>query len=149
LASLSSIYTNLNRLGLTSAANSLSPFIQHIVEGTLKEHLTIERLRLLSKPGMNFGPGDWFRDATPQRFSELWNSALEALEEVKKNPRAVLLADKLATHLRYCVLHSSLELERSDSDKHPNDSKAGLRPTLADVRIRLDYLSSAGFDVLG
>lgn len=125
------------RLNLPDAVQQLSEYLGAARAGFLREHVLVERLGLLRKPGENFGPADWILDATTDFLTRKWDNAIKALAFIKENSKCAELFKQLGSHLLDCVAHSENHIDRVAYLAGERDMWT---PILRDARKRIEGL---------
>ncbi len=80
----------------------LSAYAEFQKTGRLAEFIRVENAGLWQIPGKGFGPGDWYRDASPNFLENKWAGALTVLKEQKLLGERGVSAE-LRAHLLTCL----------------------------------------------
>lgn len=96
LDSLYGVASELNRLNQKEIAAGITVYLERAWQGDLREYLLAEHHKLL---GVGFGPHNWHTDSTSKEYRQLWDKALDILEEINKNPKAAELSASLTERL--------------------------------------------------
>lgn len=87
--------------------------------GYLNEQIKVDRSKILKNSA--FGPSQWHLDSAPESLYKKWTGAIETIREIKENPRAIDLTERvlfvLATGLE--SFERSLNSWREDERSFP------------------------------
>ena len=128
------------RLGLSENVEQLRRCQVYAAEGSLREYVESVRKGYFSEPGQNFGPADWSSDCTSDTLKDKWNGALDLLDRIGANPKAVSIYTAFSSHLRRCINHSIENVSQQPDNKFLQQHV----PYLESVRDRLTQEATDG-----
>lgn len=135
------VSSELRRLGLQTAAARLSTHLECAWQGDLREFLIAEQENLLTRGG--FGPGEWHLDCTAETYARDWNKALDTLELINSNEKALQLAQSIARFLGGCLddasvyVSAKVESNSRSPDRYWQREGTGMLDTIAASRARI------------
>ena len=81
--------------------------------GCLKEYLLAKNNHLLDEVGgNNFGPSQWHIDCSKKNYLKKWKKTLETIDQIKENPKARALLEKVIKNLKESLKYAKKDLER-------------------------------------
>jgi hypothetical protein len=109
------------RLEFESEGRELQETFSLARAGTLTAHrLVAEKQLLRTEEDRGFGPFQWHLDATPERYTELWQGAIAVLREL--GPAADELAAQVAENLLRAIEELPARLDLLLSENHYKNS---------------------------
>ncbi|OGZ66346.1 MAG: hypothetical protein A3C50_01090 [Candidatus Staskawiczbacteria bacterium RIFCSPHIGHO2_02_FULL_43_16] len=91
------------RLGLEKEAEELERCIHYNKQKALPQYIHARNRRFLEPIGEGFSWSTYQRDCTPEKYTERWEEAFEALDEAKESKNSIQLYNDILSYATACI----------------------------------------------